>query len=77
MPVMMIAGEQGEGVPLDLGQMDFSGPPHVGGASAHTMEPMQRPLATAAVGPTGAGQGLGKPDRSSDDMEGVLSTGSR
>ena len=55
MPVLMIACERGEGVTLDLGQMDFSGPPHVGEASAYMTEPMQRQLATAAFGPIGAG----------------------
>ena len=74
---MTIADERGGGVPLGLGQMDFSGPPHVGEASAYTTEPMQRPLAAAAVGPTGAGLSLGTPDRSWDDMECHLSTGSR
>lgn len=64
-------------MPLDLGLMDFSTPPHVGEASAYTTEPMQRPLATAAVGPTGAGLGLGTPDRSWDDTDGDVATRSR
>ena len=42
MPVMMVVGEGGEGVPLGLGQMDFPGPPPVGEASAYTTELMQR-----------------------------------
>ena len=70
MPMLMSAGERGEGVPLDLGQMDFSAPPHVGEASAYTTEPMQRQLATVDVGPIGARLGLGMPDRSLDDTEG-------
>ena len=73
MPVFMIAGERGEGVPLDPGQMDFSGPLHVGEASAYTTEPMQRQLAAVDVGPIGARLGLGMPDRSLDDTEGFRS----
>lgn len=73
----MIAGERGEVVPLDLGQVGFSGPLHVGEASVYTMESIQRLLATAAVGPTDAGLRLGTSDRSWDATEGDLSTGSR
>ena len=29
-PVLFIAGQRGEEVPLDLGELDFSGPPHIG-----------------------------------------------
>ena len=67
MPVMIIAGERNEGMPLDLGQMDFSNPPRVGEASAYTTEPMQRPLATVDVGPIGARLGLWTPDGSLGD----------
>ena len=73
MPMLMIAGERGEGVPPNLGQMDFSGQPQVGEGSAYTTEPVQRPLATAVVGPIGARLGLGTPDESSNDTEGSRS----
>ena len=49
MPVFMITSERGEGVPLGLEQMEFSGPPRVGEASAHTMEPMQQQLSVPLV----------------------------
>ena len=71
--MLMNAGTRGEGVPLDLGQMDFSGPPRVVEASAYMTETMQRQLATAVVGPIGARLGLGMPDRSLDDTEGSRS----
>ena len=73
MPVLMIAGMSGKGVPLDLGQMDFSGPPHVGEAGVYTTEPMQRQLATVDVGPIGARLGLWTPDGSLDDRKGSRS----
>ena len=73
MPVFMITGERGEGVPLDLEQMEFSGPPRVGEASAYMTEPMQRQLATVDVGPIGARLGFGTPDRSLNDRKGSRS----
>ena len=71
MPIMIIAGERCKGMPLDLGQMDFSGPPRVGEASAYTTELMQRPLATTAVDLIAARLGLWTPGRSSDDTKGL------
>ena len=73
MHLLMIAGERGEGVPLDLGQMDFSSLLHVGEASVYMTEPMQRQLATVDVGPIGARLGFGRPDRSLDNTEGFRS----
>ena len=60
-------------MPLNLGQMDLSGPLNVGEARAYTTEPMQGRLATAVVGPIGARLGLGTLDRSLNDTEGSRS----
>jgi phosphatidylserine decarboxylase len=79
-PVMFVAGQRGEEVPLDLDKLDFSGPPHLGLEAGHedrlsvpppyVTEPMQLPLMDVA-GET--------PDTSSDDAEnsssGITSVG--
>ena len=69
-PVMFVAGQCGEEVPLDLDKLDFSGPPHVGletmapedkllvpAGPRYVTEPMQVPLTEET------------PDTSSDDAE--------
>jgi len=64
-PVMFVAGQRGEEVPLDLDKLDFSGPPHVAledkpsapAAPQYVAEPMQVPLTEET------------PDTSSDDAE--------
>ncbi|KIM40811.1 hypothetical protein M413DRAFT_446183 [Hebeloma cylindrosporum] len=69
-PVMFVAGQRGEEVPLDLDKLDFSGPPHVALEAAnedkfsvppsYVTEPMQMPLVELAEE---------TPDTSSDDAE--------
>jgi len=69
-PVMFVAGQRGEEVPLDLDKLDFLGPPHVAlettapddklwtpAAPRYVTEPMQVPLTEEM------------PDTSSDDAE--------
>ena len=68
-PVMFVAGQRGEEVPLDLDKLDFSGPPHPGLEAGHedklsapapyVTEPMQLPLEDVAE----------TPDTSSDDAD--------
>ena len=68
-PVMFVAGQRGEEVPLDLDKLDFSGPVHLGLETGHehkllapapyVTEPMQIPLDVAEE----------TPETSSDDAE--------
>ncbi|KAF8957740.1 phosphatidylserine decarboxylase-domain-containing protein [Flammula alnicola] len=80
-PVLMVAGQKGEELQLQLDQLNFSGPPHVSaidggdshpGPHPYTTEPVQLPL----VVDSSFGAGPENPDSSSDDADGDLSNSS-